>query len=51
MKNQLPLSIFWIIDSPSTHKPALKIKIPKIEINKKDDLPFFKSYDFKLFSK
>lgn len=34
-----------MIDSPNTHNPALKIKMPEIETIRNNFFPFFKCYD------
>jgi hypothetical protein len=51
IKKQSPLLYFLIMDSPKTHNPALKIKIPEIETIRNKFLPFFNCYDLGWFSK
>lgn len=34
-----------MIDSPNTHNPALKIKMPEIETIRNKFFPFFNCYD------
>jgi hypothetical protein len=45
IKNQSSLLNFLIRDSPNTHSPALKIKMPEIETIKNKFSPFFNRYD------
>jgi len=45
IKNQSSLLNFLIRDSPNTHSPALKIKMPEIETIKNKFCPFFNRYD------
>jgi len=51
IKNQSSLLYFLIMDSPNTHNPALKIKMPEIETIRNKFLPFFNCYDLGWFSK
>ena len=51
IKNQSSLLYFLIMDSPNTHSPALKIKMPEIETIRNKFFPFFNCYDLGGFSK